>query len=90
MELQTAQASLLAGYLGHCDQLIGDKRTGVNFREVVSGIISAGSLICQRIAAHIERPLSDNLGALVGAMGSYQAYPIGPVGREPETGLLSV
>jgi hypothetical protein len=42
----------LAEYLGHFDGLIGDKRTGQTFGEVVRGIINAGSLICQRIAAH--------------------------------------
>jgi hypothetical protein len=41
-----------AGYLKHFDGLIGDKRTGVTFGEVVRGIISAGSLVCERIAAH--------------------------------------
>jgi hypothetical protein len=41
-----------AGYLEHFGELIGDKRTGVTFGEVVRGIISAGSLVCERIAAH--------------------------------------
>ncbi len=41
-----------AGYLQHFGGLIGDKRTGVTFGEVVRGIISAGSLVCERIAAH--------------------------------------
>src|SRR5512139_273441 len=41
-----------AGYLKHFGGLIGDKRTGVTFGEVVRGIISAGSLVCERIAAH--------------------------------------
>jgi hypothetical protein len=39
-------------YLGQYDGLIGDKRTGETFREVVRGIINAGSLVCQQIAAH--------------------------------------
>ena len=39
-------------YLGHFDGLIGDKRTGQTFGEVVRGIINAGSLVCQQIAAH--------------------------------------
>jgi hypothetical protein len=47
----TGQAPL-AEYLGHFDGLIGDKRTGQTFGEVIRGIINAGSLICQRIAAH--------------------------------------
>ena len=39
-------------YLGQYDDLIGDKRTDQTFREVVRGIINAGSLVCQQIAAH--------------------------------------
>jgi hypothetical protein len=42
----------LQEYLGHFDGLIGDKRTGQTFNEVVRGIINAGSLVCQQIAAH--------------------------------------
>jgi hypothetical protein len=42
----------LADYLGHFDRLIGDRRTARTFREIVRGIINAGSLICQQIAAH--------------------------------------
>jgi len=52
MELDAAQINLLSGYLEQFDHLIGDKRTGVTFREIVTSIISAGNLICQRIAAH--------------------------------------
>jgi hypothetical protein len=46
----TEQAPL-AEYLRHFDGLIGDKRTGKTFGEIVRGIIEAGSLVCQRIAA---------------------------------------
>jgi hypothetical protein len=46
------ESGLLAEYLGQFDELIGDKRTGETFREVVPGIINAGSLVCQQIAAH--------------------------------------
>jgi hypothetical protein len=42
----------LTEYLGHFDKLIGDQRTGKTFGEIVRGIINAGSLVCQRIAAH--------------------------------------
>jgi len=42
----------LAEYLGPFNGLIGDKRTGQTFSEVVRGIINAGSLVCQQIAAH--------------------------------------
>jgi hypothetical protein len=47
----TAQAPF-AEYLGHFDSLIGDKRTRKTFGAIVRGIINAGSLVCQRIAAH--------------------------------------
>jgi hypothetical protein len=40
-----------AGYLASFGHLIGDQRTRVTFGEVVRGIINAGSLVCQRIAA---------------------------------------
>jgi hypothetical protein len=51
MELEDSQEELLPGFLASFDGLIGDKRTGVTFRESVKGIIGAGSLVCQRIAA---------------------------------------
>jgi hypothetical protein len=41
----------LTEYVRHFDGLIGDKRTGETFAEIVRGIINAGSLVCQRIAA---------------------------------------
>ena len=44
MELQAVQQSLLEEYLGRYGGLIGDKRTGVTFSEIVRGIIGAGSL----------------------------------------------
>lgn len=51
MELESTQERLLPAYLASFGHLIGDARTGVTFGEVVKGIIGAGSLICQRIAA---------------------------------------
>lgn len=39
-------------YLAPYHELIEDKRTHSTFDEVVKGLIGAGSLICQRIAAH--------------------------------------
>src|ERR687883_1615936 len=39
-------------YLEPFDTLVGDRRTWVTLTETVRGIISSGSLICQRIAAH--------------------------------------
>lgn len=48
----TTERASLAGYLGQFDALIGDERTSKTFGEIVQGIINAGSLVCQRIAAH--------------------------------------
>ena len=41
----------LAEYLSDYGSLIGDRRTAVTFGEVVQGIIGAGSVVCERIAA---------------------------------------
>jgi len=41
----------LADYLMDYAPLIGDRRTAVTFGAVVQGIIGAGSLVCERIAA---------------------------------------
>ena len=43
--------SPLADYLADYRSLIGDRRTAVTFGEVVQGIIGAGTLVCERIAA---------------------------------------
>ena len=51
MKLEGTQEGLLPEYLASFDGLIGDQRTRVTFGETVKGIISAGSLACQRIAA---------------------------------------
>lgn len=45
-------SELLTDYLGHFAELIGDRRTGVTFVEIVKGILGAGSLVCSEIAAH--------------------------------------
>jgi hypothetical protein len=52
MAQEMAGTAPMAEYLGHFAGLIGDQRTGETFGEVVRGIINAGSLVCQRIAAH--------------------------------------
>jgi len=52
MAQEIGTRDLLAEYLGCFDRLIGDKRTGETFGEVVRGIINAGGLVYQRIAAH--------------------------------------
>ena len=59
----TAQA-LFTEYLGHFDSLIGDKRTSKTFGEIVRGSIHAGSLVCQRIAAHYQQPISTQRSCL--------------------------
>lgn len=51
MEWQTAWEDPFQGFLGSFQDLIGDKRTGVTLAAVIRGIIGAGSLLCQRIAA---------------------------------------
>ena len=50
MEWQKTWDDPLSEYLGHFEELIGDVRTGVTLREIVSAIIGAGRLVCQRIA----------------------------------------
>jgi len=55
MELTGVQAGLLEDYLNPFNSLIGDRRTRVTLGETVKGIIAAGSLVCQRIAAKSER-----------------------------------
>ena len=50
MEMGSAQEALLPGFLAYFDRLFGDRWTRNTFAEVVKGIISAGSLACQRIA----------------------------------------
>ncbi len=52
MELAAEQGGLLEEYVKRFEPLIGDKRTRLTFKETVRGIISAGSLVCQRVAAH--------------------------------------
>ena len=51
MEWQGAWEDPFTTYLTHFEGLIGDARTRTTFAETVKGIIAAGSLVCQRIAA---------------------------------------
>src|SRR5579884_1283553 len=51
MEWDTMWEDPLTSYVKQFDRLIGDQRTRQTFGEVVKGIIAAGSLICQQIAA---------------------------------------
>jgi hypothetical protein len=41
-----------SSYLSHFDHLLGDARTRTTVAETIKGIIGAGSLVCQRIAAY--------------------------------------
>lgn len=52
MELAPGQEREWWGYLDAFGRLFGDKRTATTFREVVRGIIAAGTLVCQQIATH--------------------------------------
>ncbi len=52
MEWQATWEEPFAAYLAHFHSLIGDARTRITFSETVKGIVAAGSLVCQRIAAH--------------------------------------
>src|SRR2546425_5589013 len=51
MEWKTTWEDPLTSYLKSFAGLIGDQRTRKTFGEIVKGIITAGSLICQQIAA---------------------------------------
>jgi hypothetical protein len=54
MEWNTTWEDPLTSYVKQFDGLIGDRRTRKTFGETVKGIIAAGSLICQQIAAQVE------------------------------------
>ena len=51
MQWHASWADPFAAYLHRFDELSGDDRTRTTFTETVKGIIAAGSLVCQRIAA---------------------------------------
>ncbi len=50
MEWNPTWENPLTSYVKQCVGLIGDRRTRKTFREIVKGIMGAGSLICQQIA----------------------------------------
>ena len=52
MEWETTWNDPLTRYLAPYHELIGDKRTRTTFDETIRGMMGAGSLICQQIAAH--------------------------------------
>jgi hypothetical protein len=51
MEWHATWEEPFTAYLHHFDSLIGDARTRTTFTETVKGIVGAGSVVCQRIAA---------------------------------------
>ena len=51
MEWQSSWEGPLQRYLQRFDGLLGDVRTRRTFQESIKGIMAAGTLICQRIAA---------------------------------------
>ncbi len=51
MEWQAKWEEPLQNYLQHFDGLLGDGRTRRTFQASMKGILAAGTLICQRIAA---------------------------------------
>jgi hypothetical protein len=51
MEWNSSWEDPFTSYVKQFDGLIRDQRTRTTFREIVKGIIGAGSLICQQIAA---------------------------------------
>jgi hypothetical protein len=52
MEWKATWEDPFTAYLTRFDGLIGDARTRTTFGATVKGILAAGSLVCQRIAAH--------------------------------------
>lgn len=58
MTWEVSWGDSLAAYLRHFERLIGDRRPGVTFCEIVKGIIGTGILVCERIAAHSPQILT--------------------------------
>ena len=52
MEWKTSWTGPLTSYVAPYHSLRGGKRTQMTFDETIRGILGAGSLICQQIAAH--------------------------------------
>lgn len=52
MEWQATWTEPLAQFVSAFGDLFGDRRSAVTFAEIVRGVIGAGSLICEQIAAH--------------------------------------
>ena len=63
MRLEAEQEALLPEYLRAFGGLSKDRRTRVTFEEIVKGIITSGSLVCQQIAAHSSELSASKDGA---------------------------
>jgi hypothetical protein len=63
MTWETSWDDPFTEYVREFAGLIGDRRTAVTFQEVVKGIIGAGSLVCERIAAHSQMLAGRKKGA---------------------------
>jgi len=63
MKWELAWNDPLTAYLEPFDDLVGDRRTWITLTETVRGIISSGSVVCQRIAAHAPVLASVKKGA---------------------------
>ena len=59
MQLEAAQQDLPREYLGHFISLIGDKRTGVTFREIIKGRIPSVVAKGKGIYRGFTDPLSE-------------------------------
>ena len=74
MEWNTTWENPLTSYVKHFDGLIGDQRTRKTFGEIVKGIIGAGSLICQQIAAQSAELSTGKKGRSVIRSGDRSEY----------------
>jgi hypothetical protein len=63
MEWNATWNDPLTKYLAPYHELMGDKRTHNTFDEIIRGIIGAGSIICQQIAAHSPQLSQGKRGA---------------------------
>ncbi len=77
MEWNPTWEDPLTSYVKQFAGLIGDHRTSKTFAEIVKGIIGAGSLICQQIAARAEGPYTRRDGSYTDE--SYRESPCFPL-----------
>jgi hypothetical protein len=89
MRLEAEQEALLPGYLGAFGRLSRDRRTEVTFGEIIKGIITSGSLVCQQIAAG-SAILSEAKegGQRVGRLARGESTKRSPINDETVTAVL--